>query len=584
MSLLSLIHERLASRGPSLVQDTATAAAWSLLDYVAAVGLGWYVVIWSISILGLRIAKRLYTPPIPTSPLSSLRADQRMPSSGVQSAAPAAPGVSILRPLAGLDHNLWSNLASSFEQRYAKDSFEIILSVKDEQDQALEVARDVVARYPQVQSRIVIGDEEAGVNPKINNLVIPYSLARFDIIWVLDSQCCLSTTALGRAVDALTHSPPPVPSPRFLRRLSIFGGSAYARTSGSNAKVGLVHHVPLATSASNNWGSQVEQAFLSTNHAKMYLALNALAIDSCVMGKSNLYRKSDLQRVQDDFFGVDEGGTGGESGAIGSSAFDADAVRHAASSSGSSTANNDSGPAGSQEIGPNALVSKTTSRALARFSIFLAEDNMLALSLWRPPLSLHHVVSPGDAVCTSVGGMNSLWTYASRRMRWIRVRKRMVLAATIVEPFTESIVAGLVALFSLRRLLRASSHLSADRTEENYLNATNVWSVVIFLTHELAWHTIDAAVMKSLRGGENLPPDQMPRFRMAWIIRECLALPIWIWAMCGSTVTWRDQRFRILPNGRAAHAAASPTPFSFAAPWLGLTRHSKKNYSRLDND
>ena len=47
----------------------------------------------------------------------------------------------------------------------------------------------------------------------------------------------------------------------------------------------------------DSWGSHVERAFLSTNHAKMYLAINAVAVDSCVMGKSNMYRKSDLAPV-----------------------------------------------------------------------------------------------------------------------------------------------------------------------------------------------------------------------------------------------------------------------------------------------
>jgi len=34
----------------------------------------------------------------------------------------------------------------------------VILSVKDEKDQALNVARQVVERYPKVKSRIIIGE------------------------------------------------------------------------------------------------------------------------------------------------------------------------------------------------------------------------------------------------------------------------------------------------------------------------------------------------------------------------------------------------------------------------------------------
>lgn len=66
-------------------------------------------------------------------------------------------GVSILRPLRGLDVNLHEGLASSFVQRYPKDKFEIICSVADEDDQAIEVFNRVKAQYPDVDARIVVG-------------------------------------------------------------------------------------------------------------------------------------------------------------------------------------------------------------------------------------------------------------------------------------------------------------------------------------------------------------------------------------------------------------------------------------------
>lgn len=77
----------------------------------------------------------------PRSPLAS------SPSSSV-------PGVSILRPLKGLDTNLYENLESSFTQDYP--NFEILLSVDSEADQALPVVRELLGRYPRVNARIVI--------------------------------------------------------------------------------------------------------------------------------------------------------------------------------------------------------------------------------------------------------------------------------------------------------------------------------------------------------------------------------------------------------------------------------------------
>jgi ceramide glucosyltransferase len=65
------------------------------------------------------------------------------------------PGVSILRPLKGLDTNLYENLESTFTQEYP--NYELLLSVADENDQALPVARELMSKYPNVNCRIIIG-------------------------------------------------------------------------------------------------------------------------------------------------------------------------------------------------------------------------------------------------------------------------------------------------------------------------------------------------------------------------------------------------------------------------------------------
>jgi cellulose synthase/poly-beta-1,6-N-acetylglucosamine synthase-like glycosyltransferase len=66
-----------------------------------------------------------------------------------------APGVSILRPLRGLDCNLIENLESSFRQDYPK--FEIIFSVAEEDDQAVPIVRGLIEKYPGVRARLIIG-------------------------------------------------------------------------------------------------------------------------------------------------------------------------------------------------------------------------------------------------------------------------------------------------------------------------------------------------------------------------------------------------------------------------------------------
>lgn len=65
------------------------------------------------------------------------------------------PGVSILRPLKGLDTNLYENLESTFTQEYP--NFEILLSVAEDDDQALPVVRELLSKYPNVNAKLIIG-------------------------------------------------------------------------------------------------------------------------------------------------------------------------------------------------------------------------------------------------------------------------------------------------------------------------------------------------------------------------------------------------------------------------------------------
>lgn len=185
-----------------------------------------------------------------------------------------------------------------------------------------------------------------GTNPKINNLIKAYVAASHDYLWVLDSNALVSTNTLKRAIHTFSHSS--------------FKGT-----------IGMVHHVPYPLFPDTHWGSRVEHAFLATTHAKMYLAINATQIDSCIVGKSNLYRKSDLERL----------------------------------------------PSVKPEL-------QGTGRALASFAEYLGEDNMIGTKIWHE-LGMRHAMNQ-DVVGNTVGKM-TLQQYFWRRVRWIRVRKYMVV-------------------------------------------------------------------------------------------------------------------------------------------------------------
>lgn len=119
----------------------------------------WYSILLSFGLIGCYNAcvsicvypRSTHSPGPPSRRRYRLR-----PRSPLASASPSSvPGVSIIRPLKGLDTNLYENLESTFKQEYP--NFEILLALADEDDQALPVARELVSKYPNVNARIIIG-------------------------------------------------------------------------------------------------------------------------------------------------------------------------------------------------------------------------------------------------------------------------------------------------------------------------------------------------------------------------------------------------------------------------------------------
>ncbi|KAH0590915.1 hypothetical protein H2248_001030 [Termitomyces sp. 'cryptogamus'] len=369
---------------------------------LSLVGVAWYWCLWALGLLGCWAARRRYRIR-PRSPLAT---------------STSAPGVSILRPLKGLDANLYENLESTFQQEY--HNFEIIFSVAEINDQALPIVRDLISKYPHIKTKIIIGEEVIGVNPKVNNLIRSYRQASNDILWVLDSNVMVHSGTLARSVDVLEGAPPP--------------GSSVPRR-----KIAVVHHVPFAFANEAKFGSRLEETFLNTNHAKMYIAINTVAIESCVVGKSNLYRRSDIERVNGTLIPL--------------------SVEH--------------------------NVDYQLPHGLPAFGRFLAEDNMIASALWHE-LGLRHDLSC-DVARNVVGNM-TIVDYIWRRVRWIRVRKHMVFVATLLEPFTEAVVLSIIASFSFRYLLAIPPWITI------MLHYTIWLSVDLDVYASLAGHPLPAAI------------------------------------------------------------------------------------------
>lgn len=93
--------------------------------------------------------------------------------------------ISILKPLAGLDLNLESNLRTFFEQDYP--AFEVLFAVRTERDPAGTVVARLQQDYPKVPSRLVITGEPPYPNAKVFSLEQMLAAAASDLVVMSDS-------------------------------------------------------------------------------------------------------------------------------------------------------------------------------------------------------------------------------------------------------------------------------------------------------------------------------------------------------------------------------------------------------------
>jgi ceramide glucosyltransferase len=175
------------------------------------------------------------------------------------------PPISILRPIKGLDEGLDDNFASLAEQRYAR--FEILIGAADAADPALEHARAFARRYPQVPIRVLVCSRQTGLNPKVCILEALSAVAAHDHMVISDSNVRVAPDYLAQLAEQALRP-----------------------------GVGLVTNVVVGSGA-NTLGSQLESTMLSTFVARGTLFASVFLKRACVVGKSMLFRRSDLERL-----------------------------------------------------------------------------------------------------------------------------------------------------------------------------------------------------------------------------------------------------------------------------------------------
>jgi ceramide glucosyltransferase len=95
------------------------------------------------------------------------------------------PPVSILKPLKGVDPQIWECFCSHCEQEYPK--FQLLFGVSDPRDPAVEVVRKLQAAYPSVDIDLIVCERVLGTNIKVSNLAQMLPSARYDVLVVNDS-------------------------------------------------------------------------------------------------------------------------------------------------------------------------------------------------------------------------------------------------------------------------------------------------------------------------------------------------------------------------------------------------------------
>jgi ceramide glucosyltransferase len=106
-----------------------------------------------------------------------------------------SPPVSILKPLKGIDDDLFDNLISFCNQSYP--DYEIIFALEEKHDPALKLVQKLKKMYPHKKISIVVKQKDYALNPKVDNLVTAYEASRFPYFLISDSDVRVDKHYLG---------------------------------------------------------------------------------------------------------------------------------------------------------------------------------------------------------------------------------------------------------------------------------------------------------------------------------------------------------------------------------------------------
>ena len=121
------------------------------------------------------------------------------------------PSFTILKPVAGIEPELFENLASFCDQDY-NGAFDIIFCLQERADSAFAVVEEVVGQFPTCRTAIALGGNAAMANPKIANIAKAGVEPKGEIVVIADSDIrvgrsylrALAASFAGASVGAAT--------------------------------------------------------------------------------------------------------------------------------------------------------------------------------------------------------------------------------------------------------------------------------------------------------------------------------------------------------------------------------------------
>jgi len=167
---------------------TPPLTARAVLEAVAAIGTACCLFFYFLSALGMASflrdrRKQLRQPPSPENQL---------------------PPVSILKPLKGVDPEIWESFCSHCEQEYPQ--FQLLFGVGDPADPAIEVVRKLQAKYPNLPIELIVCDRVLGANVKVSTLAQMLPAARHELLLVNDSDIRVPPDYLRKVIAPLADA------------------------------------------------------------------------------------------------------------------------------------------------------------------------------------------------------------------------------------------------------------------------------------------------------------------------------------------------------------------------------------------